>query len=274
MKYHYQDYQHMLSYVREVTSFVPEIGIIIGSGLDQFISQVEIVASIPYQNIPNHPVSTNKSHKGQYIFGTYKGINVVIMEGRLHYYEGYSAEEVTAPVRLMKLMGITKLIITNACGGISYGPENMMIITDHISTNVPSPLIGENIEEFGTRFPDVSDPWDDADSEKIYQKATDSNLPVCKGVYMQFTGPQFETKAEIRMAKLLGADAVGMSTVQENIVANHMSIKTVGIATIANWACGLSPEKLSDDDVIIASRKIAERFGSLLDIALEVLHND
>ncbi len=269
MKYTFADYQTMLKEVREKTDFVPVLGLVLGSGLDDFLKQVKVVCEIDYASLTKHPVTTNKAHKGRYILGTYQGVNLVIMEGRLHYYEGYSAEEVVVPIRLMKLMGIKKLIITNACGGISYGPGTLMLISDHISTQVPSPLIGENAEEFGPRFPDMTDPWDDRDRKAIFIKAKDQGLPIGEGVYMQFTGPQFETKAEIQMAEKAGADAVGMSTVIDNIAANHCGLVTLGIATIANWACGKTPGKLDDKDVLVASKKIAPAFSKLLKIAIE-----
>lgn len=271
MAYSFEDYQSMLLAIRAKTSFIPQIGLILGSGLDDFLREVQIAADLPFQEIPGHPLTTNAAHKGHYLFGTYEGIRLVIMAGRLHYYEGYSAEEVALPIRLMKLMGVGKLIITNACGGISFGPGNLMLISDHISTNVPSPLLGKNIDAFGPRFPDMSDPWDEKDRSVILREAKQAGLPVQEGVYMQFSGPQYETKAEIQMAERSGADAVGMSTVIEAIAATQMGIPNIGIASIANWACGKAPGKLNDADVLKASQRIAPQFASLLKIALHVM---
>lgn len=268
MIFELNDYEAMAKAVRAKTSFVPKIGLILGSGLDDFLKDVQVAADVSFHEIPKHPLTTNSAHKGHYIFGTYEGVPLVIMAGRLHYYEGYSAEEVVLPIRLMKLLGIEKLIITNACGGISFGPGSLMLISDSISTNVPSPLIGKNIDSFGPRFPDMSDPWDDEERALILKEAKKAKLNVAEGVYMQFTGPQYETKAEIKMAERAGADAVGMSTVIEDIASTHLGIPTLGIATIANWACGKAPGKLNDADVLKASQKIAPEFAELLKIAI------
>lgn len=272
MKYSYQDYLNMLSKVREKCDMVPRIGIVLGSGLDTIISHSEIIATIPYQEIEGLPVSTNKSHKGRYVFARYDGIDVCFMQGRLHYYEGYTPEEVVAPIRLMKLFGIENIILSNACGGITYGPGTMVLIDDHILYNVPSPLIGKNLDEFGTRFPDMSDSYDTPDRTEILKKATEAGLNVKEGVYMQFAGPQFESKAEIEMARRIGADCVGMSTVQEAIVANHMGLKTLGVACVSNWSTGIiKDKKLDDEEVIEAGKKLAPDFEKLLGIMIHEL---
>ena len=275
MKYTYNDYLNMLAFIRTKTNIKPTIGIVLGSGLDGILNECEILLEIPYKDIPGLPVSTNKSHKGQYVFAKYKNVDIVFMQGRLHYYEGYTAEEVVAPIRLLKLMGIKNLILSNACGGISFGPGTMMLISDHILYNAPSPLIGENIDEFGPRFPDMSDPYDTKDREIIYDLAIKENLNVKQGVYMQFTGPQYESKAEIEMAKRIGTDTVGMSTVQEAIAANQMGLKVIGIATISNWSTGIIKNKKLDDlEVIEAGKKLAPAFTKLLGIAISVLSKD
>lgn len=275
MKYTYNDYLNMLAFIRTKTNIKPTIGIVLGSGLDGILNECEILLEIPYKDIPGLPVSTNKSHKGQYVFAKYKNVDIVFMQGRLHYYEGYTAEEVVAPIRLLKLMGIKSLILSNACGGISFGPGTMMLISDHILYNAPSPLIGENIDEFGPRFPDMSDPYDTKDREIIYDLAIKENLNVKQGVYMQFTGPQYESKAEIEMAKRMGTDTVGMSTVQEAIAANQMGLKVIGIATISNWSTGIIKNKKLDDlEVIEAGKKLAPAFTKLLGIAISVLSKD
>jgi len=271
MFYTLKEYEAMADVLRKAAPFAPRVGLILGSGLDDFLKAVKIEASVPFSAIPGHPLTTNSAHKGQYLFGTFQGVPLLIADGRLHYYEGYSSEQVALPVRLFHLLGIKKLIITNACGGISYGPGTLMLISDHISTLVPSPLLGTNIERFGPRFPDMSDPWDDKDRSAILAKAKQAGLPVEEGVYLQFSGPQYETKAEIRMAERLGADAVGMSTVIEAIAAAHSGMATLGIATIANWACGKVPGKLDDAEVLKAGQRVAPQLTQLLALALGVL---
>ncbi len=273
MKYTYSDYLNMAAYIKSKTKMRPRIGIVLGSGLDTIVNRCQIEAVVPYQDIPNHPHPTNKAHKGRFVFASLDGTEILFMQGRLHYYEGFSAECVVTPIRLMKLLGVEKIILSNACGGISFGPGTMMMIKDHILYSAPSPLIGENIEEFGPRFPDMSDPYDDKDRETILKEAKEENLPVEEGVYMQFSGPQFESKAEIEMAKRIGADTVGMSTVQEAIAANQMGMKVIGIATVSNWSTGIIKDKrLDDDEVIEAGKKLAPDFEKLLLIAIDVLN--
>lgn len=272
MKYTYQDYLNMLSIVRRKCDMVPEIGIVLGSGLDTIISHCDIVASIPYREIEGLPVSTNKSHKGRYVFARYEGVNICFMQGRLHYYEGYTSEEVVAPIRLMKLFGIRSIILSNACGGISHGPGTMVLLNDHILYNAPSPLLGKNLDELGTRFPDMSDPYDTEDRTEILKKALKEGLNVKEGVYMQFAGPQFESKAEIEMARRIGADCVGMSTVQEAIATNHMGVKTLAVACVSNWSTGIiKGRKLDDKEVIEAGKKLAPDFERLLGIMIHQL---
>lgn len=270
MKYTYNDYLNMASFIKGKTKSQPKVGIVLGSGLDSIIQDCEIETTIPYKDVKNLPVSTNTCHKGQFVFAKYKNIEVVFMQGRLHYYEGYTAEEVVSPIRLLKLLGVEYLILSNACGGISFAPGTMMLIKDHILYNAPSPLIGENIDEFGPRFVDMSDPYDTKDRNNILNLALKENLNVKEGVYMQFTGPQYESKAEIEMARRIGADTVGMSTVQEAIAANQMGMKVIGIATISNWSTGIiKDKKLDDNEVIEAGKKLAPDFKTLLSIVIE-----
>lgn len=276
MKYTYRDYLDMVKAIREKTSFQPLIGGALGSGLDGLIEKMDVVATIPYSEIPSLPVSTNKAHKGQFVFGYFEKIPVVLMQGRLHFYEGYTSEEVTVPIRLMGLLGIRYLLLTNAAGGMGKGfkPGDLMVIDDHISTFVPSPLRGNNIEEFGTRFPDMSDVYNKELSDKIYEEGKKAGLSMQRGVYLQFPGPQFETKAEIKMAQVLGASAAGMSTAIEAIVANHMGIKTVGISLITNYAAGISQNKLSDDEVIEVANRSAVSIQKLFALTLHILSED
>lgn len=276
MHYSYQDYQEMIKVIREKTDFKPLIGATLGSGLDSLLDKVDIIATISYKDIPGMKSSTNSSHKGQFVFGYLNKVPCVFMQGRLHFYEGYTSEECTVPIRLMGLLGIKYLLLTNAAGGMGkdFHPGDLMVITDHIVTFVPSPLNGSNIEEFGTRFPDMSDVYNEKLSEKIYQKGLEMSLPMKKGVYLQFPGPQFETKAEIRMAQTLGASAAGMSTAIEAVVANHMSITTVGVSLITNYAAGISKEKLSDDDVIKTAAKSGKDFQKLFVEIIDILRKD
>lgn len=276
MKFTYRDYQKMLRVLKSEFDFSPEIGAVLGSGLGDFAKEIEVKGTVPYSHIPGLPVSTNKAHKGQFVFGYYKDIPVVLMQGRLHCYEGYTSEEVVSPIRLMAMMGIKKLILTNACGAVntSFKPGDLMMIDDHIACLVSSPLIGENIEEFGTRFPDMSDIYDKADTDKIIDRAIKEGIDIKRGVYMQFYGPQYESKAEIRMARTLGADAVGMSTAIEAIASNHMNVPTVGISLLTNMAAGVLDQKLSDEEVIAVANESKVKITKLFKIALEVLHDN
>lgn len=253
--------------------FSPEIGIVLGSGLDSIVDQIEIEEIIPYQEIPGMPVSTNKMHKGQFVLGTLDGVKVMVMQGRLHLYEGYEAKEVVTPHILMKLLGVKGVILTNACGAVnlSYHPGEFMLIEDHICFEVESPLKGPNMDKLTTRFPDMSDIYSKEITNCIEKEAKKASLPVHKGVFMQFVGPQFETKAEIKMARTLGADAVGMSTAIEALMLSAMGVKTVALSVLTNMACGILEEKLSDEDVIRISKQSKEPFEKLLRIALKEL---
>lgn len=255
-----------LESVREKTDFVPKVAIVLGSGLGDYAEKIRVEAEIDYSDIKDFPVSTVPGHAGKFIFGYVDDVPVVCMKGRVHYYEGYDISDVVLPTRLMKLMGAEILFLTNASGGIntSFGAGDFMLITDHISTFAPNPLIGPNIDAFGTRFPDMSEVYDKDLQDIIRQTAKDHNIPLKEGVYIQFTGPSFESPAEIRMAKTLGADAVGMSTVVEAIAANHMGMKICGISCVCNLAAGLSANPLTHDEVQAAANKAAPLFKQLL----------
>ena len=270
MKFTYHDYDKMLQCIKREFDFEPKVGAVLGSGLGDFVSQIDVKGTVPYSLIPGLPVSTNKAHKGQFVFGYFEGIPLVLMQGRLHCYEGYTSEEVVAPIRLMKLMGVKGLVLTNAAGAINtdFHAGDLMMIQDHIACLIKSPLIGENLEQFGTRFPDMSDVYNEEITDKIINEAKLSGIDVKKGVYMQFYGPQYESKAEIRMARAMGADACGMSTAIEAIAANHMGIKTVGISMLANMAAGILKEKLSDDEVVAMGNKVQDKITELFKIAL------
>ena len=252
--------------VRKKTNFVPEIALILGSGLGDYADSLEIEQSIEYTEIEGFPVSTVKGHKGRFVFAHIDGKPVVIMQGRVHYYEGYPMTDVVLPTRLMGLLGAKKLILTNAAGGVNYDfkPGDFMMITDHITTAIPSPLIGPNLDELGTRFPDMSEVYNLELQEKIKAAAKKLNIPLKEGVYMQFTGPSYETPAEIRMCRTWGGDAAGMSTACEAMAANHMGMKVCGISCITNLAAGMSKEKLNHKEVQETADRVSVQFKQLV----------
>lgn len=260
-----------LASVRKVTDFVPKVAIVLGSGLGDYANDIEVVAEIDYKDIEGFPVSTVPGHAGKFIFGYVDKVPVVCMKGRVHYYEGYDISDVVLPTRLMKMMGAEILFLTNASGGINpdFPAGTFMMITDHISSFVPNPLLGPNIEEFGTRFPDMSHVYDEDLQEILRSAAKENDIVLKEGVYLQFTGPSFESPAEIRMAAGFGADAVGMSTVVEAIVANHMGMKICGVSCVCNPAAGISKTPLTHDEVQAAANEAAPKFKKLLTEAVK-----
>lgn len=240
--------------------------IVLGSGLGDFANNIENGKSINYSDIEGFPITTNSGHKGRMIFGYINNKAVIVMEGRIHYYEGYSMKEVVTPMYFMKMMGAVKIILTNAAGGIneSFKVGDLMMITDHITSFVPSPLIGKNDERFGLRFPDMSCVYNKEYREIIRNVANNENINLKEGVYLQTTGPNYETPAEIQMYKKIGADAVGMSTACEAIVANYLQMKVCGISCITNKAAGMSNKKLNDEEVKETASKVAKDFETLL----------
>ena len=242
--------------------FQPEVGIILGTGLGGFVDSIDVAYRLEYKDIPNMPVSTVEGHKGCLIFGTVAGRKVVAMQGRFHYYEGYAMKQVTFPVRVMALLGIKYLFVSNAAGGIntSFCVGDLMIITDHINL-LPNPLIGPNLSEFGPRFPDMHDCYAHALRSKATAIAEREAIKLQYGVYVGTTGPTFETQAEYRYFKAIGGDAVGMSTVPEVIVARHMGVPCFGVSVITN--CGLSDEKGDHEDVQLQGKKAGERMARL-----------
>ena len=259
--------------VREKIDFCPKVALILGSGLGDFAETIQIEATLDYNDIEGFPVSTIQGHKGRFVFGYVEKVPVVIMQGRVHYYEGYSMQDVVLPTRLMKLMGAEVLFLTNAAGGVNFDFKagDLMMITDHISSFVPSPLIGENIGDLGTRFPDMSDIYDKELQKVILEKAKELEVPLKQGVYMQLTGPAYESPAEIRMCRSLGADAVGMSTACEAVAANHMQMKICGISCISNLACGMTEQPLSHKEVQEAADQAAPMFRKLVqEVIIEV----
>lgn len=248
------------------TTIKPEIGLILGSGLGVLAEEITEAVTIPYEEIPHFPVSTVEGHKGQWVIGKLNGKNVVAMQGRFHFYEGYSLEEVTFPVRVMKAMGVQTLLITNASGGIQldYEPGDLMIIKDHLNLTGSNPLIGPNDESFGVRFPDMSTAYDPELRNVARKVAEENGIDVKEGVYVGLTGPSYETPAEIRMLRILGADAVGMSTVPEVIVARHSGIRVLGISCISNMAAGILPQPLSHQEVMETGEKVKDKFLRLV----------
>ena len=261
--------------VREVTDFTPEIGIVLGSGLGDFARLVDRKAEVSYDSLPGFPVSTVAGHAGKLIFGYVRSVPVVVMQGRVHYYEGYSMEQVVAPIRLMGLLGAKKLLLTNAAGGVntSFTPGDLMLITDHVSAFVPSPLRGENPQELGPRFPDMSRVYDKEMGRAVLEAGEKLGESLQQGVYLQWQGPNYETPAEIRMFRTLGADAVGMSTVCEAIAARHMGLRVCAISCITNMACGILPQPLSHEEVQQTANRVKDKFQALVLESLESFHH-
>jgi len=258
----YEKAQQSAQYILEKGQMKPEIGLILGSGLGVLADEIENPVAIPYAEIPNFPVSTVQGHAGQLVIGTLEGKTVIAMQGRFHYYEGYTMETVTFPVRVMKLLGVEKLIVTNAAGGVNkeFKPGDLMLITDHINFMGDNPLIGANDERFGPRFPDMSKAYDHEFQAIARNVAKKLGIAIQEGVYFGLTGPTYETPAEIRMVRILGGDAVGMSTVTESIVANHCSMRVLGISCITNMAAGILDQPLDHGEVIETTEKVKSTF--------------
>ena len=253
-------------FIKNKSKYTPEIGLILGSGLGSLADTIEEAEFFDYADIPNFPTSTVEGHKGRLVIGLLEGKQVIAMQGRFHFYEGYSMQEVTFPVRVMKLLGVSKLVVTNAYGAVNtdFNPGDLMVITDHINLSGANPLIGRNLDEFGPRFPDMSEAYNKDLRNKVLEAGKDLGLNLKQGVYVMLSGPTYETPAEIRMVGILGGDTVGMSTVPEVIVANHSGIKTVGISCITNMAAGILDQPLSHDEVMETSTKVKTDFINLM----------
>jgi purine-nucleoside phosphorylase len=262
----WEQVQQTVSYIKERIDFTPEYGVILGSGLGSFTDEMKVEYTLPYAEILNFPVSTVQGHKGALVFGTIGDKKVVTMQGRFHFYEGYSMTEVTFPVRVMKFLGVEKLIVSNASGGVnpSYKVGSIVMITDHINMTPEHPLRGKNDERFGPRFVNMSEPY----SRKMITKATELakqlDIEVHEGIYLGLQGPTFETLAEYKMVKILGADCVGMSTVPEVIVARHMDLETFGISVITDMGNEESIGTISHDEVLDAAKKAEPQVRSLI----------
>lgn len=262
-----------LKEIREAAKFLkkacrhsPVAGIILGSGLGKFAEEIEIEKEVPYDEIPHFPVSTVEGHQGRMIFGRLEGKPIVAMAGRFHIYEGYSAQEVTFPIRVMKLLGIQSLFLSNAAGSVNpdYGVGDIMIINDHISLFTPNPLVGKNLEEFGPRFPDMNEPYDAQLIAKAKEIAAAHHFPIWEGVYVAVTGPTFETRAEYRMIHRMGADVVGMSTVPEAIVAAHMGLRVFAISVVTDLGLQEPGGKVSHEEVLKAAQDAEPRLAIIL----------
>jgi purine-nucleoside phosphorylase len=261
--------------VREKTAFVPQIALVLGSGLGDCADGIDVETVIDYHDIKGFPVSTVAGHKGRFVFGYVKGVPVVIMQGRVHYYEGYAMTDVVLPIRLMGMLGAKVLFLTNASGGVQDGMQagDLMLIKGQIASFVPSPLIGPNVEELGTRFPDMSDMYPECLRSVIRDTAKRLGIPLKEGVYVQFTGPNYESPEEVQMSKILGGDAVGMSTACEAIAARHMGMQVCGISCISNLAAGLSDTPLSHAEIQQTADRVAPLFQQLVTESIVMIHN-
>ena len=251
----------------------PTVGMILGSGLGDYADFLEDALRVPYSEIPGFPLPTAPGHTGALVFGRREGKDVVVMQGRIHYYEGVPQRILTLPVRVLRLLGVKTLVLTNACGGVnlSFKPGDLMLISDHINLSGSNPLIGPNLEEFGPRFPDCCDIYTKSLRQAIREKAEPAGIPLQEGVYGMYSGPNYETPAEIRMYRTLGADVVGMSTVPEALVAAHCGMEVVGISCITNMAAGVLPQKLTHQEVMDTAARVHDTFQSLLDLVLGVI---
>lgn len=260
-------------YVRARIPHAPQIALVLGSGLGDYAETLENAVRIPFSEIPNFPLPTVPGHSGALVFGQKQGQNIAVLQGRIHYYEGLPQREITLPIRVLAALGVGKLVLTNAAGGVntSFNPGDLMLIADHINFSGANPLIGPNMDAFGPRFPDCSDLYTASLRKAIREKAAAAGIPLQEGIYAMYSGPNYETPAEIRMFRTLGADAVGMSTVPEALVAGHCGMDVVGISCITNMAAGVLPQKLNHAEVVEVAARVHDKFQSLLDTVLTVL---
>ncbi|MCW6652298.1 purine-nucleoside phosphorylase [Aerococcaceae bacterium NML210727] len=258
-------FNETITYLQDKGLVKPQVALILGSGLGDLANDVENAIAIPYEDIPNFPVSTVAGHAGQLVYGDLSGKKVIILQGRFHYYEGYDLQTITYPVRIFKELGVETVVVTNAAGGVntSFKPGDLMIITDHINLTGQNPLIGANIESHGPRFVDMTQTYSKRGQALLHAVAKEQGLHLQEGVYTWFTGPTYETPAEIRFARTIGGDAVGMSTVPEAIVAKHCGLEVIGISCITNLAAGMQQE-LNHEEVMEISTQVKPRFKALL----------
>lgn len=265
--------QSAAEYIRSQVSFRPTLGLVLGSGLGDYADTLENAVRIPYAQIPNFPVPSIPGHTGALVFGRKCGQEVVVMQGRIHYYEGLPQRQITLPIRVLAALGVKTLVLTNACGGVNlnFRPGDLMLISDHINLSGDNPLIGPNLDAFGPRFPDMSDLYTASLRCAIKQAAEKEGIALQEGVYGMYSGPNYETPAEIRMYRTLGADTVGMSTVPEALVAGHCGLKVVGISCITNMAAGILPVKLSHAEVTETANRVSKTFSRLIDLIITVI---
>jgi len=261
-------YEH----IRSQTDAAPEVGLVLGSGLGDFCDRLEGQQVIPFSAIPHFPVSTVSGHDGAFVFGSFGGRPVVALRGRIHYYEGYTQQEITMPIRVMAKLGVKTLVLTNAAGGVNldFSAGCLMLISDHINYSGMNPLIGPNLDEFGPRFPDMSDVYTKSLREKLKPLAAQAGIGLKEGVYMMYSGPSYETPAEIRAFRTLGADAVGMSTVPEAIVARHSGMQVMGVSCITNMAAGVLDRKLDHAEVVETAQRVKGDFTRLLELMIHI----
>ncbi len=258
--------QETIAFIRSKTNTKPKVGIVLGSGLGSFVKEIEIELTLPYKDIPNFCPPTVEGHSGNLIFGKVHGQTVAVLQGRVHYYEGHSMEEVVFPVRTLAMLGIESLILTNSAGGMGANMQagDFMILEDHINLMGNNPLMGPNIKELGPRFPDMSEAYDSRLRSTMEQVLQKQGTRYHKGIYCGVSGPTYETPAEVRYLKLIGGSAVGMSTVPETIAANHLGLRVAALSCITNLAAGISTEKLSHDEVTETAKRVEQQFSSFL----------
>ena len=269
----YEKIKAAAAYIRAHVSIRPAIGLVLGSGLGGYADTLEDAVRIPYSEIPNFPIPTIPGHSGALVFGTKGGQEVVVLQGRIHYYEGLSQREITLPIRVLAALGVKTVVLTNACGGVNldFKPGDLMLISDHINYSGANPLIGPNMDEFGPRFPDMSDLYTASLRAQIKEKAQEAGIFLREGVYAMYSGPNYETPAEIRMFRMMGADTVGMSTVPEAIVAGHCGMQVVGVSCVTNMAAGVLPVKLSHAEVTETANRVKEVFQTLIDLIVGIV---
>ena len=260
-------------YIRTLIPQTPTVGMILGSGLGDYADLLEDPIRISFSQVPNFPTPTVPGHCGALVFGRRQGKDVVVLQGRIHYYEGLPMQEITIPVRVLAALGVKQLVLTNACGGVNtaFEPGDLMLISDHINFSGANPLIGPNLDAFGPRFPDCCDIYTKTLRDAIREKAAANGISLREGVYAMYSGPNYETPAEIRMFRILGADVVGMSTVPEALVAAQCGIQVVGVSCITNMAAGVLPQKLSHQEVMETATRVHDKFQNLLDVILTVI---
>lgn len=261
-----KELEKSVCYVRNIIKEKPDVAVILGSGLGELAQKAEDKIIIKFEDVPNMPASTVKGHAGQFVYGNLKGKKVFMMQGRIHYYEGNKMESMALPIYIMKKIGIDKLIVTNAAGGVNkeFEPGDLMIIKDHINFAFNNPLIGKNYEEIGPRFPDMSQAYDRQLIDTAKECSKNLNIKIKEGTYCMMTGPSYETPAEVRMVRIIGGDAVGMSTVPEVIAAAHCGMRVLGISCITNMACGILNKPLNHKEVIETSERVKDKFTSLI----------